>query len=69
MIRSQELRVKDLRFETDHWDEKGQNFGIQSTRRRPTHRRQLTDVENRVEMSASWSSIQYNLLEVKHTEK
>ena len=26
MIRSQELRVKDLRFETDHRDEKGQNF-------------------------------------------
>ena len=34
-----------------------------------TRRRQLTDVKNRVETSASWSSIQYNLLEVKHTEK
>ena len=30
----------------------------------PTRRR-----VNRVETSASWSSIQYNLLEVKHTEK
>ena len=35
----------------------------------PTRRRQLADVKNRVETSASWSSIQYNLLEVKHTEK
>ena len=34
----------------------------------PTRRRQLADVQNRVEMSASWSSFQYNLLEVKHTE-
>ena len=34
----------------------------------PTPRCQLADVENQVETSASWSSIQYNLLEVKHTE-
>ena len=38
--------------------------GIQSTRRW-----QLADIYHRVEMSASWSSIQYNLLEVTHTEK
>ena len=36
---------------------------------RSTRRRQLADVYNQVETSASWSSIQYNLLEVKHTEK
>ena len=30
---------------------------------------QLADVQNRVETSASWSSIQYDLLEVKHMEK
>ena len=30
---------------------------------------QLADVKNQVETSASWSSIQYNLLEVKHIEK
>ena len=30
----------------------------------PTRRRQLADVKNRVETSASWSSIRYNLLEV-----
>ena len=35
----------------------------------PTCRRQLADVQNQVETSASWSSIQYNLLGVKHTEK
>ena len=34
-----------------------------------TRQRQLADVLNRVETSASWSSIQYNLLEVKHIEK
>ena len=30
---------------------------------------QLADVQNQVETSASWSSIQYDLLEVKHMEK
>ena len=30
---------------------------------------QLADVQNWVETSASWSSIQYDLLEVKHMEK
>ena len=29
----------------------------------------LIDVQNRIETSASWSSIQYNLLEVEHIEK
>ena len=46
-----------------------QNCSIQSTRRQfnlPTPTRWLI---KQVEMLASWSSIQYNLLEVKHIEK
>ena len=34
-----------------------------------THQHQLANVQNRVETSVSWSSIQYNLLEVKDKEK